>query len=462
MYKRYFFLFLLSLGAFSLTGCGLKPAAPESYQVALEVWGIFDDSDAYDKVFAEYRMLNPHVKTIQYRKLTPETYKEELVNALASGKGPDIFMMRNSWRLAFEDKTAPAPSVLITEKEYRESLVDVAATDFIGTDNKIFGIPTSVDSLALYYNKDLLNSAGISEPPTTWDEVSVAVRKLNAIDQFGTITRSGIALGTGLNINRSSDILAVMMMQLGSGITYPRSDGQITLSDGESVQALDFYAQFARVGSPNYSWNAREHYSIDAFYEGTLAMMVNYSWQYETIKQKNAKLNIGIAPLPQFDTADPVNLANYWGYAVAKNKTAPEARTNTAPIDQVKYNDLRTFESWQFLKYLALAGKEKKVMLYNALSQTGKEFTLNTDPTKEYLEVTHKPAARRDLVTEQQKDVVLSSFALGNLIAKNWYQGDPEAVDGVLTDTIDNVNRGEKNIRDALSAATQRINLLRK
>lgn len=461
MYKKYFFLLFLSLGTLSLAGCGLKPPAPENYQVSLEIWGVFDDSDAYDKIFSQYRALNSHVKSIQYRKLTPETYKEDLINALASGKGPDILMMRNSWRLAFEDKTAPAPTVLLTEKEYRDALVDVAANDFIGTENKIYGIPTSVDSLALYYNKDLFNIAGISEPPTTWDEVAKVAKKLNTIDQFGTITRSGIALGTGLNINRSSDILAVMMMQLGSDINTPRNN-QVGFSDSESADALDFYSQFAHVGSPTYSWNAREHYSIDAFYEGTLAMMVNYSWQYETIKQKNAKLNIGVAPLPQFDASKPANLANYWGYAVAKNKAAPTPKPNAAPVDLVKQNDLRIFESWQFLKYLALAGKDKKITFYNALSQVGKDFTLNGDPTKEYLEATHKPAARRDLLTEQQKDVALSPFAFGNLIAKNWYQGDPEAVDGIFIDMIDSVNRGEKKIQDALSVAAQRINILKK
>jgi hypothetical protein len=88
--------------------------------------GVFDDSDAYSEAIAEYIKLNPHVGDIQYRKLSPETYKEDLVEAFAAGKGPDIFMIRNAWRAPFENKTAPAPEGLLTEREYRESLVDVA------------------------------------------------------------------------------------------------------------------------------------------------------------------------------------------------------------------------------------------------------------------------------------------------------------------------------------------------
>ena len=331
---------------------------------------------------------------------------------------------------------------------------DVAATDFIGTDNKIYGIPASVDSLALYYNKDLFNAAGISRAPETWEEVADDVKRLTVIDQFGNITRSGIALGTGTNINRSSDILTVLMLQMGSQMKDSGTD-RVNFGDQSSQQAFEFYTQFSRIGSPVYTWNARQHYSIDAFYEGTAAMMVNYSWQYETIKQKNAKLNIGVALLPQFNREAPVNLANYWGYAVSKDKTPQSTPTNPE-----KQNYLRVFESWQFLKFLTLHGQKKTVTLINGLSGTSKEFPLLTDPTKEYLDITHKPAARRDLIAAEQNDVTLAPFAYGNLIAKNWYQGNPEALDGIFIDMIDSVVRGEKNVREALTVGANRTNLL--
>ncbi len=461
--RRTLFASLLFLSTLSLAGCGSQPAT-QTYSVSsIEVWGVFDDSDAYEKIMSEYRQINPFVKSITYRKLPVESYKQDLIEALAAGKGPDIFMIRNSWRKSFEDKTAPAPEALLNERSFRDTFVDVAATDFIGTENKIYGVPLSVDSLALYYNKDIFNAAGISRPPQTWDEVEEDVRLLNTIDQFGTITRSGIALGTGSNINRSSDILTVLMMQFGSGIMDRKPEDVVNLDDGKSAQAFDFYTQFSHIGSPVYSWNPRQDYSIDAFYKGNLAMMVNYSWQYETIKQKNAKLNIGMAPLPQFSsTQAPVNLANYWGFVVAKDKPIVASGTTTAPVDPEKQNYLRTFESWQFLKYLSMAGKDKKMVITNALSGTNKEFPLTNDPTKVYLDQTHKPAARRDLITVQQDDLTLSAFAYGNLIAKNWYQGDADAVDGILIDAIDNVVRGEKTVQGALGTAESRINLLRR
>lgn len=461
--KRIALLVFLLVGTASLSGCGTSTPASVGYSVSLEVWGVLDDSDAYGNIFGDYRKLNPNVKSITYRKLPIETYRADLINALASGKGPDIFMIRNPWRSAFEDKTAPAPNNLISEQEYRNRLVDVAADDFINADKKIYGVPLSVDSLSLYYNKDLFNTAGITRPPETWDEVKSDARLLGTIDQFGTIIRSAIALGTGANINRSPDILMALMMQSRATSDSQESKGPVNFSDESSVKILDFYTQFSRVGSDVYSWNARQDYSLDAFYKGNLAMMINYSWQYDTIKQKNAKLNIGVAPLPQFDKTNPANVANYWGYVVAKDKPAPptpSGQSSTTVSDPEKKNQARIFEAWQFLKYLTLVGQDKKMNVMDAFSGTSKEVSLGTDPTKAYLAITHKPAARRDLVAEQKDDLILSPFAYGNLIAKNWYQGDSEAVDGILIDMIDSVVRGEKSSKTGLDTASSRINLL--
>lgn len=461
--KNTLFLTAVVCSAVLLSGCGFKSAPPEKYLVKLEVWGTFDDTDAYADMFNEYRKINPYVGEITYRKLPLETYKEDLLNALAAGKGPDIFMIRNAWRSSFEDKIVPAPDIFVTEKQFRDVFVDVVADDFI-SEGKIYGVPLSVDSLGLYYNKDIFNAAGITSPPVTWEELLADVEKLNNIDGFGNIDQSAVALGTAYNINRSTDILTALMLQMESGINQTRS-GRIEFSDENSRRALDFYTQFARVSSNYYSWNPRLHYSIDAFYEGTLGMMINYSYHSATIKQKNAKLNFGVAPLPQFAGKVPVNVANYWGFAVAKNKVTEDTGAgglsrNAVKLDATTENTLRIHEAWQLLNYMALPHQEGKITLRNGLAGTAADFPLTSDPTKEYLEKTNKPAARRDLIEAQKNDLLIAPFALGNLIAKNWYQGNVEAVETIFAEMINGVNLGEKSISEALTTASNRVNVL--
>jgi hypothetical protein len=98
--------------------------------------------------------------------------------------------------------------------------------------------------------------------------------------------------------------------------------------------------------------------------------------------------------------------------------------------------------------------------LQNGAAGTTKEFALSFDPAKKYLEKTQKPAARRDLIEEQKNNVMLAPFATGNLIAKNWYQGNIELVEAIFAEMIDSVNKGEKSVYDALTIATNRVNVL--
>ena len=182
-------------------------------------------------------------------------------------------------------------------------------------------------------------------------------------------------------------------------------------------------------------------------------MMINYSYHYPTIKQKNAKLNFATAPLPQFKDQSPVNFANYWGFAVAKNKTQvvdPSKPELTLSLDN--YQKVRAHESWQFLSYLTLPHPTNAMKLVNALAPTNAtDVVLPLDPAKSYIDATKKPAARRDLIDVQKGDVVLSPFANGNLIAKSWKPSNTEQAEGLLVDTISSVVRGERNVSDALS-----------
>lgn len=96
-YRKILTGFLIAGSALMLAGCGLRGKSDGTpYRLSLEVWGAFDDSEVYDTLFQQYRGLNPHVAEIRYRKFAEETYKKELLNALAAGNGPDVFMIRNS------------------------------------------------------------------------------------------------------------------------------------------------------------------------------------------------------------------------------------------------------------------------------------------------------------------------------------------------------------------------------
>lgn len=171
-------------------------SGPEGYQLELEVWGPTEDSYAYAEINDAYETASPFISSITHKKVLVDEYKRDLLSALASGEGPDVFLIRNTWIPEFQDKIAPVPSGAILNRDtVQREFVDVVANDVI-LDDKIYGLPLSVDSLALYYNKDIFNIEGITNPPKTWDRFLALTNQLTRKDNLGSITRSGTSLGT--------------------------------------------------------------------------------------------------------------------------------------------------------------------------------------------------------------------------------------------------------------------------
>lgn len=446
--KRFFFSFIFIFPIFFLSGCVKEKEV--TYSTDLEVWGVFDDSDAYSEAFEQYREINPFLKDLQYRKFTIEDYKKDLLDSLATGNPPDIFFIQSTWLSQFKDKIEPVNPALLSESEFRKNFIDVVAQDVI-IDGQIYGAPLSVDSLALYYNKDLFNYEAITAPPRTWTEFNEVVQRLVKKDPFGQITQSGAAIGTAYNINRSPDIFQALLFQ--SGLDMDSSDKKLFLGT-QGDAAMEYYTQFSRGNSSLYTWNPRMHYSMDAFTEGNLGMMINYSWQYETIKRKNAKMNFAITPLPQSEDGTKANFANYWIMVVAKNKFDKES------LDPQLKNKVRVHEAWQLIRYLTIE-QGGKAVLRNGITGNPKTFPLAFDPAEKYIEKTRKPAARFDLIEKQKGDPILEPFVTGNLIAKSWRQPrDSEEVEKIIAEAIDGVNIGRYSPQEAIRLIENRVGVL--
>ena len=188
-------------------------------------------------------------------------------------------------------------------------------------------------------------------------------------------------------------------------------------------------------------------------------MMLNYSWLIPKIQSKAPKLNLGIAPIPQNIDSEGrginVNLANYWGFAVSKNKSE-ETENPAEKVDTPATNDQRIFEAWQFLRYLTMPASFSQNLPKSAATEDAAKY----DPAGEYALTQKKQAARRDLIGAQTSDTLLAPFAQGNMIAASWPQPDDLAVEKIFNDMIDNVALKNEDPREVLEQAQTSVNLL--
>lgn len=393
-------------------------------QIELVWWKTFQDQQDISPFIEAYSQYRPNV-TIKYVKKNIVDYEQELINAIASGNSPDIFTIHNDWLPKHMDKMAPMPSGM-TERQYKETFVDVAASDFI-KDSKIYAIPLAIDVLAMYYNKDILGSAGIFTPPTTWPEVVAAVQKITKQDTSGNFTRSGLAMGTSSNINRSADMLMLLMLQNGTRFyndnnTSAIFDQQTRVNDQSfypGATALDFYTQFARPSKKAYTWNTKSDNSVDAFAQGKLAMMLSYSYMLPTIKDKAPNLNWGVVAVPQVDNSGlKVNFANYWAEGVSKTSLKQEV-------------------AWDFLNFIS-----------------------QKDVLAKYYETVKAPSARKDLLSTQISDIELGVFAESAITAKSVYKSEPGQFESIMLKMIDDVILRGSLPEEAVSDAVSQVNFL--
>ena len=393
----------------------------------LQFWGVFDDRSAFDKVVTDFQAQNPGIKVL-YQMFSYEEYEKRLIDALAAGTGPDIVMIHNTWLPKHGDKLKALPTTipglkqpLLTIQDYKTNFVDVVFDDFV-FNNQIYALPLYVDTLALFYNKDILNSAGISRPPQDWEEFNSDVEIITRLDGSGQIVQSAVAIGTARNINRSTDILGALMIQSGVQMTDAdnRSATFASWVNNTSVGelALKYYTDFANPSVRTYTWNDVQHYSVDAFIEGKTAMMFSYSHEVEILRNKSSRLNFDVAPMPQVSSTDLKNFANYWGVGVSTNS---------------KFSN----EAWKFVAYL-----------------TSKEGA------QSYLSETLRPSARRDLIEFQRSDLDLGVFAVQALSARSWYQIDNTAIETIFADMIDDVNFRRSSVKDSIENAESRVNVL--
>ncbi|KKU15622.1 MAG: ABC transporter, solute-binding protein [Candidatus Jorgensenbacteria bacterium GW2011_GWA2_45_9] len=418
-----FFFALVFAGI--IPGLKKNPSNVASVEGELSMWVLNSQKSDYDTALGKFNSLYSGV-SVNIRTFTDEAaYKNAILQSLAVGNGPDIFMVDNAEIGRESNKIVPLSTQRITLSKMQELFPRVVESDFVSGGN-IYALPLSVNTLVMLYNKDVLDSRGVAQIPKTWEEFKAMVYKVAEIDSSKRINIAAAAIGgSEKNIDKASDLVQLIMMQ--AGVSMVKSDfSGASFSTPAGENAVRFYTGFSDAKNKEYTWNSSMPAAIDSFAEGKTAVMFNYKSAIKEMLKKNQWLNIGIAPVPYPEKANCKNeydcktaYARYFGYAVSRQSKLQGA-------------------AWDLILTM----------------------TTESDSAESYMQKTKNPPALRSLINKVYGDPEFSAEARQALIAKSWSQPDRAAISGYFSNMIDVITSGATEINSALRQAEDSVTRL--
>ncbi len=240
--------------------------------------------------------------------------KTQIAAGAAAGTMADVVGLDGSWVYDFAKQGSIAN---MTELMSTDGYDDSQLSDQIKVDGNTYMIPVVNFAYPMYVNKDLLESAGISEVPKTWDEFTEACKKVVAANE-------GVAgWAIPLSTESPSGIQNNFMSWLWASGGTMLKDGKPALTDNQFMaDTVDFVKGLfdADLVAPG-AYSMKEADMVEEFTNGRVAFMTDSLAHLTTIKKEAPDLNFEFMPVPVqegYTGKSGMDVAN-WGIGVAEN-----------------------------------------------------------------------------------------------------------------------------------------------
>lgn len=307
-----------------------QPAAPGVINLQLMGWASSDAENVrLQEVVDGWNAANPDIQVTL--NLVPD-YDTKLQTSLAGGAPPDIFYV-DSFRLpdlAAANALLPIGDQMTDVDDFYPSLREAFTVDGV-----FYCPPKDFSTLALEYNTDLFDAAGLAYPTPdwTWDDLRAAAEALTDKD-------AGIV---GFAINPDFARWIAFLYQAGGEVTTPDFSA-MTLSSPEALKAMEFYVGLVRDGFAAPASDLDSGWPGEAFGKARAAMTMEGNWIVPYLKDQFPDLKYGVTELPA-GPAGKATMAFTVCYGVAANGRNTEAATKvvdylTGPVGMKAWTDL--------------------------------------------------------------------------------------------------------------------------
>ena len=306
----------VTIHVLTMDQAGLKPA--EIDQIARD----FEAKNPDIKVVMEYLGYDfIHDKITTGMAANPPAYDAAMLDVI----WPDEFI-KAGYLLDVTNRVTP---------EMKSGMFP-ASWNGVTRNGKIYGMPWLMDVKYFMYNKDMLQKAGIAEPPRTWEEL---------VDQARVVKQKGIAEFPIIwSWNQKEGVVCdFTVLLLGNGGAFLDASGKPVFNDEKGVQTLTWMKQTLDDGLSSPSSVASDENAVrDNFMAGKSAFAVNWLFQYSDSNDASKSQIVGQAaftPMPVFKA----------GADAGVKGSSVDGSSAFAVMATTPYPD----QTWKFLTYLA-------------------------------------------------------------------------------------------------------------
>ena len=306
----------VTIHVLTMDQAGLKPA--EIDQIARD----FEAKNPDIKVSMEYVGYdNVHDKIVTGMAAKPPAYDAAMIDVI----WPDEFI-KSGYLLDVTDRVTP---------DMKSGMLP-ASWNGVTRNGKIYGMPWLMDVKYFMYNKDMLQKAGITDPPKTWEEM---------VDQAKIIKQKNIAEFPIIwSWNQKEGVVCDFTALLfGNGGAFLDASGKPVFNDDKGVQMLSWMKQTLDDGLSNPSSVSSDENAVEAdFLAGKSAFAVNWLFQYSDSNDATKSQIVGqaaFAPMPVFKAGADAGIKG----------SSVDGSSSFAIMATTPYAD----QTWKYLTYLA-------------------------------------------------------------------------------------------------------------
>ncbi|MEK8131967.1 extracellular solute-binding protein [Paenibacillus filicis] len=266
-------------------------AAKKQTVLKLMIW---DKEEQLKGAFDLFQQKHPEIK-LDVNFTDNKQYDNILNTKLASGEGPDLFEVGAQIR----NLAAAGFALDLTNEPFTKKFQETGLSSFTYKGHN-YGIPWMSWVEGIFYNKDLFQKAGITQVPTTWDEFLQAHAKLKqagikpqamGAKSWEPMMKQTLAL---VNAGFFSDPASK-----GWGDKF--SNKQVNMN-GTFDKYLEKWSEIVKQGYLTPDMLGMDYdQALDEFATGKAAMWESGNWAIESMKKKNANLNLGFFPIPAIE-----------------------------------------------------------------------------------------------------------------------------------------------------------------